>query len=303
MTHRLLPSTIKLMRIPQMGVRNQEKEILDRLEQKTLDGQFASRIQNGLSCSPFEAQAVLNVVLDIYGPSLGRSDCAPTGPGQVRLVAVDADEPAGKPISQCEKRTVTLTVHRGSIDDKLLKQGARTFRQARIIDLCQDALSQGALLTREDLAFRIFFVALGTISRDLQTLRKKTPTQPIPMRSTIHDMGPVLTHRVEIVRLALTGKTTTQICSTMHHSPGAVNNYLSVFMRVAQLKTKGMSISEIAFLLRKGQGLIKKYIDLLAECEKEKNYAYHLKELLQRGKGLEKKSHRDQTGGNSDEKN
>lgn len=37
------------------------------------------------------------------------------------------------------------------------------FRQARIVDLCQEAMSQGALLTREDLAYRIFFVSTRSV--------------------------------------------------------------------------------------------------------------------------------------------
>ena len=69
--------------------------------------------------------------------------------------------------------------------------------------------------------------------------------------------GPVLTHRTQIVRLALQGKTTTQICQIMHHSPEAVANYLSTFTRCAQLADKKMQVGQIAFLLRRGPSLIK----------------------------------------------
>ena len=51
------------------------------------------------------------------------------------------------------------------------------------------ALSQGALLTREDLAYRVFFVSPRTISRDLNILRRTTPGLMIPLRSTVHDNG------------------------------------------------------------------------------------------------------------------
>src|SRR5260370_4405965 len=100
------------------------------------------------------------------------------------------------------------------------------------------------------------------------------------MRSTLHDLGPVLTHRTQIVRHALQGKTTTQICQIMHHSPEAVANYLSTFARCAQLATKEMQVGQIAFLLRRGPALIKAYLDLLAECKADRNMAYHLDELL-----------------------
>jgi len=99
------------------------------------------------------------------------------------------------------------------------KHGPAVFRQSRIPDICQEALSQGTLLTREDLAYRVFFVSPRTISRDLNILRRITPGLVIPLRSTVHDIGPVLTHRTQIVRLALEGKTMAQICQTTHHCP------------------------------------------------------------------------------------
>ena len=146
------------------------------------------------------------------------------------------------------------------------------------------------MLTAEDLAYRIFFVTPRTISRDLKVVRQAHPDILIPMRSTLHDLGPVLTHRTQIVRLALQGKTTSQICQIMHHSPEAVANYLSTFARCAQLAEKQMQVGQIAFLLRRGPALIQAYLGLLAECKADRNMAYHLDELLRLGScGIEKK--------------
>ena len=266
-----------------MGVRNAKREELGRLACKTLEAQFRTVIQEGLNCSPFEAEAVVDVVQEVYGPYLNGSDGA-LPPGAIRLVAVDADEPAGKAVADCRKRTIRLPVHRGAQDDRCLQQqGAEAFRRSRIPDLCQEALSQGALLTREDLAYRIFFISPRTISRDLQALREKVPMVPLPLRSTVHDIGPVLTHRVQIVRLALEGKTMTQICQIMRHSPAAVANYVSTFTRCAQLAKHDMPVGQIAFLLRRGRGLVGRYLELLQECAQDKHYAYHLEELRRIG--------------------
>lgn len=273
-----------------MGMRRARREELSRLESKTLDARFRSIIRDGLNCSPFEAEAVLDVVKEVYGPYLDETPAA-SPPGRITLVAVAADEPAGKPVSECETRTISLTIHRGPQDDELLQhEGTAGFRQARIPELCQEALSQDALLTREDLAYRIFFVGVRTISRDLKILREKDPVTPLPLRSTVHDIGPVLTHRVQIVRLALEGKTTTQICRIMRHSPQAVANYLSTFVRCAQLARRDMQVGQIAFLLRRGRGLVQRYLDLLQLCAKDKNLSYHLEELLNRGPGLGEKT-------------
>jgi len=273
-----------------MGNRNIKKEQLHRLECKTLDARFLNIIQKGLNCSPFEAEAVLDVVKEVYFPFLDESTpMAP--PGKITLIAVSADEPAGKPIADCEKQTVCLTIHRGAIDDRLLQElGTTGFRRGRIADLCQEAFSQGALLTREDLAHRVFFVGTRTITRDLGELRKADPLCPVPLRSTIHDIGPMLTHRVQIVTLALEGKTTSQICDIMRHSPQAVSNYISTFTRCAQLARRDMQFGQIAFVLCRGRSLIRQYLDLLEQCEHDKNMSYHLDELLRVGRSVGEKN-------------
>lgn len=266
-----------------MGVRNRNREVLERLDSKTLDARFTTEIQQGLNCSPFEAEAVLDVVKEVYFPFLA-AEAPQAPPGKITLIAVAADEPAGKPLADCQKQTVCLTRHRGKSDDHLIHHnGPAAFRQARLLDLCQQALSQGALLTSEDLAYRVFFVTPRTISRDLKVVRRAHPNVLIPMRSTLHDLGPVLTHRTQIVRLALQGKTTSQIGPIMHHSPEAVANYLSTFTRCAQLAQKNMQVGQIAFLLRRGPSLVQAYLDLLAACRRDRNREDHLKELLRIG--------------------
>lgn len=279
-----------------MGTRHRDREVIQRLVSKTLDARFITEIEQGLNCSPFEANAVLDVVKEVYFPFLA-PDSGRSAPGKITLVAVAADEPAGKPVADCAKQVVCLTLHRGKIDDRLFQDGGpAAFRQARILDLCQQALSQGGLLTAEDLAYRVFFVTPRTISRDLQAVRKANPNVLIPMRSTLHDLGPVLTHRVQIIKLALQGKTTSQICQIMHHSPEAVANYLSTFTRCAQLVSKKMEVGQIAFLLRRGASLIRAYCELLTECRRDRNMAYHLKELLRIGSCGNSKKNRAEEG-------
>lgn len=267
-----------------MGRPNLKLQTLQRLESKTLEAQFLHEVQHGMSCSRFEAEGILDVVKEIYFPFMDAAG-GKAPPGRITLMAVDADEPAGKAVADCRKRAICLAVHRGVQDDELLQRlGPAGFRQGRILDLCQEALSHGALLTREDLAFRIFFVSPRTITRDLKALRGQRPGVMIPLRSTVHDLGPVLTHRTEIVRLALVGKTTSQICRILHHSPAAVANYLSTFVRCVQLARREMQVGQIAFLLRRGPSLVGKYLDLLAACEDEANMAYHLDEMMRLGR-------------------
>ena len=70
-----------------MGIRNKKRETLRRLDSKTLDAKFLQEIQHGLNCSPFEAEAILEVVKEVYFPFLdGQSIKAP--PGKVTLIGV-----------------------------------------------------------------------------------------------------------------------------------------------------------------------------------------------------------------------
>jgi hypothetical protein len=275
-----------------MGVRHPKREELARLKSKTLEARFLQIVREGLGCSRFESQAVLEVVKEVWFPFLdAASPQAP--PGKITLVAVCADEPPGVAVADCEKRHVCLTLHRGPEDDRLVQdEGPAGFRRARIPDLCQDALSQGALLTREDLAHRVFFVSTRTISRDLCALRRDDPDRLVPLRGAIRDIGPVLTHRTRIVELALEGKTTSQICDWTRHSPSAVANYLSTFARCAQLARSGMQVGQIAFLLRRGKSLVAAYLELLGRCERDKNMSYHLDEMLALAEGGKKKGGR-----------
>ena len=68
-----------------MGIRNKKKETIRRLDSKTIDSRFLTEIQNGLNCSPFEAEAVLEVVKEVYFPYLDEQSVkAP--PGKVTLI-------------------------------------------------------------------------------------------------------------------------------------------------------------------------------------------------------------------------
>ncbi len=101
-----------------MAIRNQQLEELHRLEFKSLESRFLVEIRDGLNCSPFESEAVLEVVREVFFPSLQDSTRGGAAlPGQMTLVVVGADEPGGKPLKDCAKVTVLPTVHRGPEDD------------------------------------------------------------------------------------------------------------------------------------------------------------------------------------------
>ena len=65
------------------------------------DARFLKEIEHGLNCSPFEAWAVLEVVREVYFPFLDEQ-CVKAPPGKITLIAISADEPAGKSEIRCD---------------------------------------------------------------------------------------------------------------------------------------------------------------------------------------------------------
>ena len=172
-----------------------------RLDAKSLDNLFRRRIEHGANCSPFVSEAILQTVKEIYPLDPDDTD-RQLGLGQIQLLVVAASEPAGKPLEQCQKVTVRLTLDAAQEDYRTrVAYGVEGLRRARILRLAAEARDQGGLLSYEDFAFRLFNCGVRTIVRDVQALRKRGID--VPTRGQQRDIGPGQTHRVQAVRLYL----------------------------------------------------------------------------------------------------
>lgn len=241
-------------------IRQPEREQLNRLMAKTLDQVFIMRVKEGLGCSQFEAQALTELVREVYFPWLAQPEAIQAG--QLAMTAVSAEEPGHKPLSKCKMVPVVLTLYAGEEDHeyRLGQEGAKgtvALRRRQIVRMAQEALDQGALLTAEDLAFRIFNCGLRTISRDLKALAEEGVV--VPLRSQQKDAGRAMTHRVEAVELYLKRSTFTQIRQRIHHSLSSIANYIVTFSVVVAHTREGHSVEEIAFLMQISPSLVRAY--------------------------------------------
>jgi len=244
-------------------IRQPEREQLKRLTVKTLDQVFVMRAKEGLGCSLFEAQALTDLVKEVYFPWLSQPGAIQSG--QLALTAVSADEPGHKPLSKCKMVPVLLTLYAGEEDHNYRlaqgqKKGIAALRGRQIMRMAQEALDQGALLTAEDFAFRIFNCGLRTISRDLQDMAKQGMI--VPLRSQQKDAGRAVTHRVQAVELYLKRYTFTQIQQRIHHSLTSIANYITTFTIVVAHTRTGYSVDEIAFLMQISPSLVGAYQEL-----------------------------------------
>ena len=239
--------------------RQSEREQLNRLMVKTLDQVFIMRAIEGLGCSQFEAQALTNLIKEVYFPWLSQPEAIQAG--QLALTAVSVDAPGHKPLSKCKMVPVVLTLYAGGEDHEYRlargSKGVMALRQRQIERMAQEALDQGALLTAEDLAFRIFNCGLRTISRDLRALAKQD--RVVPLRSQQKDAGRALSHRVQAVELYLQRHTFTQIRQKIRHSLPAIANYVTTFALVVAHTRDGHSLDDIAFLMQISPALVREY--------------------------------------------
>jgi len=231
----------------------------DRLAHKQLDQQFTHEVVQGLQCSPFEADALLDTVHRVYGMHFQTSGALK--PGQLPFQVVAAHAPASRPLAECAQVTVMLTLDAGQEDLDLRRtQGVQALRRHRMERMCHEAFQQGGLLTVEDLANRLFNCGQRTLARDLKVLRAQGVV--LPLRSTIKDMGRSITHRSLIVQEWLRGKEYSEIASSTHHSVPSVQNYVSKFKRIVALAQEGHDVHTLAFLIKVSPGLVEAYYEL-----------------------------------------
>lgn len=236
--------------------------LLDRLRAKNLDQQFRNRIQEGMGCSPFVSEAICKVVKDVYLPVI--HDPGNVKPGQLLFSCLSKTNGASVPVKEAKMVTVTLTLDAGTEDMELrTAAGVTSLRQHRIVRLCNEAYSQGGLLTVEDLAYRLLNVGERTIHRDLACLRENKHRPPL--RSTVKDMGRTVSHRALLIKHWLNGDELSDLQRKYHHSLSAIESYINTFKRVVLLEHQKYSVEQSAYVLKVSQPLVRAHRQIWRE--------------------------------------
>jgi len=241
---------------------------------------FLTSVQKGANCPPFVVRAILNVAKSTF--SVG--DCTEDEvkkikPGQMRVIGVSASEPAGKPLKECSLAGAVLTLDAG-IEDQVIRltgggSGVTALRRKRLLRITSEALEQGVLLTREDIAYRVLNCGMRTITRDVKYFQELGIQ--VPLRGYLKDIGPTLTHKTQIVEYFIKRMQPSQIARTTYHSLEAVERYILHFAKVSYLTfhyRKALSSSEIAFLVGTSETLLREYQALY------RRYSYSYRERL-----------------------
>jgi predicted transcriptional regulator len=143
--------------------------------------------------------------------------------------------------------------------------------------LSEEAMSQGAYLTCEDLAV-ILTSSVSTIKRDIQFLAKAGTL--VPLRGRMKDIGRATTHKAKIVELFLENYQFTEIEQISRHSEKSIERYLKDFTQVSILIHKGLSVQEIRQVMGISKKLAQEYSLLYQQALKDPFKSRKLKELL-----------------------
>ena len=200
-------------------------------------------------------------------------------PGQIHWTTIDTKAKAGygHKISNSPLTSVILDLVRvEDVRERAEGKKLREFKKDAVARIFSQAFEQGGCMTLAEVAI-LLKVSAPTVSKYVKEWEQEHGTL-LPRRGTIHDMGPTLTHKKEIVRkLFLEGKSVGQVQRETNHSPQAIHRYIQAFKQILLCLRKGLSIQETAYATKMSQPLVEEYQKLVKEYGKENE---HLKAIL-----------------------
>jgi len=144
------------------------------------------------------------------------------------------------------------------------QKARRAFNRARFARWCFEAYRQGGVLTLLDLSMLSGMSEhyVGELLREYEAEHSKV----VPTRGTVHDLGPSVTHKAEVVRRWLRNESPAQIARVLGHSQEAVDRYIADLHQVRLLAQK-FPASDLPALTGLSASVVKQYLALLRQYE------------------------------------
>jgi hypothetical protein len=216
-------------------------------------------LQHGYDLSPIEAQVLANRLQQLVDEQAGWA----RQPGQITYQAIAVEEPAGKPLSDCRKVPVHLTLVAEPDTRVLVAEGPEALRRLRVHRITYEALLQGGALSQEDIAC-ILALSLRTVKRIFAHFRDHD--HALPSRGEIRDMGRGVSHKIPVIRRYLQDFSFSRISQELgRHGIGSMARYLRHFALVMILEDRGLSAPQMQSVIGISENLIQQYRDLYSE--------------------------------------
>jgi len=246
------------------------QSLYQRLEGKNADEALIERIGETFNLAPIFARTYFEEMRRLFAEHYR----LPERPGTALVHALAEDEPPGKPLAECRKVAVQLTLEEAGDLEVWKERGLAALRQAKVLRLTNEALDQGALLTQEDLA-RLLCSSVSTMKRDIEALR--TDGFEVPTRGAIQDIGPGVSHKARIVELYLKSFSFRELERRSRPSTRAIARYLKHFTQVVRLVAADHTPEEIRLVTGVSERVVEQYLELR---ERHRD-SWRLKELLE----------------------
>jgi hypothetical protein len=230
-----------------------------RLLEKSTRNAIQIELQQGYNLSPVEAQVLAQRLQQLVDEQTGWA----RQQGQVTYPAIAVDEPPGKPLRQCRKVAVHLTLLAQGDIHVWVTEGPEALRRLRVHRLTYEALLQGGALSQEDLAW-LLGISLRTIKRIFAYYRQRD--QRLPSRGEIQDIGRGVSHKIPVIRKYVQDLSFSRIAQHLgQHGVDSMARYLRHFALVMVLEERGLTPAQMQSVIGISENLIQQYRALYAE--------------------------------------
>jgi hypothetical protein len=138
----------------------------------------------------------------------------------------------------------------------------RRRRHSRLLD---QAYEQGGALAHTDLC-AITLSSESQVAKDVAHIQR-TEERLLPHRGVVHDVGPTLSHKVQVARLLEAGYLEPEIGRRLSptHDLRSVERYAQTYKNVIKLLERGFAPIEISGILSISRRLVRAYIEIVNE--------------------------------------
>jgi hypothetical protein len=236
-----------------------KSQTANRLHNKTSLHAIQVELQSGYDLSPVEAQVLARRVQQLVDEQAGFS----RQPGQITYQAIAIDEPPGKPLEDCRKVPVHLTVMADEDAQVWAHKGSLALRRLRAHRVVYEATMQSGALSQEDVAC-ILGISLKSVKRVFAYFREQG--ESLPSRGEIQDMGRGVSHKIPVIRRYVQDLSFSRISRELgNHGISSMARYLHHFALVMILEDRGLTPQQMQSVIGISENLIQQYRQLYAE--------------------------------------
>ncbi len=237
---------------------------------KTYETSLFNLIQSefGYIGGPDVVKLFVNKICELNDEYFARNDYVK--PGEMRYLALKLGQKysASKKLQDMKLVPITLTVIAPEdIDDRIKKVSRGTRMRKIIVMLLKQAKQQGAVLTETDLAI-LLRISHTAVSQHVLKYEKETG-EVLPRAGSEMDMGKTLTHKRFAFQNYKKKLPTSVNARLIDHTPESVDRYIKDGLRVEKLCNDGYSEWDIAFFTGLPGYLVKEYVEIIKEHNKE----------------------------------